>query len=74
MTNVHVLTEDTLLMDLLYSGLEENEVEEKFDTIKEMLEEDRYVIKANGTYIFGQLTSLYLKLTYNINSLLVQVE
>jgi hypothetical protein len=73
MNKIFTCTNDTIAMDLVREGFEENELNEKFDTIVEELTEDRDVITISGNYIFGEVTAAYLKMQHNITCVTKQI-
>lgn len=66
MSKIYVCTEESILLDLIYQGLENKEAELKLHDIVDELNNFSKAYNVGETYIMGELTAELLKEKYEV--------
>jgi hypothetical protein len=66
MTKIYVCTEENILLDLIYEGLEVKEAELKLHDIVDELNNFSKAYNVGDTYIMGESTAALLKEKYGV--------
>ncbi|SMC17489.1 hypothetical protein SAMN02745134_00351 [Clostridium acidisoli DSM 12555] len=66
MTKIYVCTEESILLDLIYEGLEVDEAELKLHSIVDELNDFSKAYNVGETHIMGELAAELLKEKYGV--------